>query len=172
MPCLAFLCLPCISWGGVSQVSIAANEEDDVGAAQGRDVFKPEKLHIEFVKEVSVDDHCHAEEKVAEVGDKNQRLPSRSVTPGPKEEGKYDAGNLEDRWLIWHKLLEDKITCLIRLETISTLATTVCTYSCSSGKVPLKRLSHTFANKDMEDRGKNVWVRSCILGNLWKGPHY
>ena len=139
-----YVCRPCVGWGRVSQESIAANEEDDIGAAQGWDVFKPEKLHTELVKEVCVDEQNDAEEKVADIRDQNQQLPSRSVAPGSKEECKDDAGNLEDRWQ--KLILEDKITCLIKLETISTLATTVCTYSCSSGKVPLKRLSHTCAN--------------------------
>ena len=149
---IKLLCSPCIGWGCVSQESIAANEKDDIRTAQGWDVLKPEKLNIEFVKEVSVDEHSHAEEEVAHVRDKNQRLPSCSVAPGSKEECKDDTGNLEDRWVFdikAHLFDQDfisNLTCLIKLETISTLATTVCTYSCSSEKVPLKRLSHTWAN--------------------------
>ena len=49
------------------------------------------------MKEVCVDEQNDAEEKVADIRDQNQQLPSRSVAPGSKEESKDDAGNLEDR---------------------------------------------------------------------------
>ena len=49
-----------------------------------------------------------------------------------------------------------KVTCLIKLETISTLATTVCTYFCSSGNVPLKMLSQTYNMFSFNGNGKTL----------------
>ena len=70
--CKFYVCLPCVRRGCVGQESIAADEKDDIWAAQGRDVLKPEKLDTELVKEESVDKHNNAEEKVAHIRDKNK----------------------------------------------------------------------------------------------------
>ena len=100
--------LPCLRWSCVSQETITANEEDDIRAAQGWDVLEPEKLDIEFVKEESVDNHSNAEEEVSKVRDKNQRFPSCSVAPGPKEKCEDYAGNLEEeRWIFQRFYIKD-----------------------------------------------------------------
>ena len=51
---------PCFGRGCVGQETITTDEEDNVRSAQGRDVLKPEELHVEFVKEVHVDQHGKA----------------------------------------------------------------------------------------------------------------
>ena len=51
---------PCFWRGCVGQKSITTDEEDNVRSAQGRDVLKPEELHVEFIKEVHVDQHSKA----------------------------------------------------------------------------------------------------------------
>ena len=98
LACKAIVSLPRFWWGSISKESIAANEEDDIRPAQGGDIFQPEKLHIELIKEVGVDEHGHAEEKVADVGNENQQFSSGPITPRSKEESKDDAGNLVEIW--------------------------------------------------------------------------
>ena len=62
---------PCFWRGCVGQETITTDEEDNVRSTQGRDVLKPEELHVKLVEEVDVDQHGDTEEKIADVGNKD-----------------------------------------------------------------------------------------------------
>ena len=85
---------PCFWRGCVGQETITTNEEDNVRSTQGRDVLKPEKLHVELVKEVDVDQHSKAKEEVAQVGNQDKGFSSGTITPRSKDQSKDDTGDL------------------------------------------------------------------------------
>ena len=62
---------PCFWRGCVCQETITTDEEDNVRSTQGRDVLKPEELHVKVVEEVDVDQHGDTEEKIADVGNED-----------------------------------------------------------------------------------------------------
>ena len=69
----------------VCKEAIAADQEDDVGAKECREIFEPEKLDVEVAKEINVDDHGETHQEEAKVRKHNQELSSGLITPGSEK---------------------------------------------------------------------------------------
>ena len=81
----------------IGKEPIASDQEDDVGAKECREIFKPEKLNVELTKEVDIDDHGETDQEEAKIWKHYQQLSSGLITPGSKKESKNYRRNLKTR---------------------------------------------------------------------------